>query len=85
MKGTKIYITSIHIPCLIPIDNGAKSQDVIEGTKDENESTVHNEETHGTSDDIDEKTPIDEVKAPGVFQRVKEEVEAVVEAVQPKK
>lgn len=44
-------------------------------------SPHHEKETHGTSDDIDENTPIDEVKGPSVFERVKEEVEAVVEAI----
>ncbi|KAH6758202.1 neurofilament heavy protein [Perilla frutescens var. frutescens] len=71
---------------------GAKSLNVIEGSKKENEGSSHNdrsrphdEETHGTSDDIDKNTPIDEVKGPSVIQRVKEEVEAVVGAVLPKK
>ncbi|KAB2613011.1 hypothetical protein D8674_035327 [Pyrus ussuriensis x Pyrus communis] len=44
-------------------------------------SPKHDKETHGRSDEIDESTPIDEVKGPSVFERVKEEVEAVVEAV----
>ncbi|KAI0494116.1 hypothetical protein KFK09_024247 [Dendrobium nobile] len=45
----------------------------------------HQNETHGTSDDIDENTPIDKVKGPGIFERVKEEIEALVEALHPKK
>ncbi|OVA04444.1 hypothetical protein BVC80_1717g2 [Macleaya cordata] len=45
----------------------------------------HHKETHGKSDDIDENTPIDEIKAPGVFERAKEEIEALVEAIHPKK
>ncbi|EEF41050.1 conserved hypothetical protein [Ricinus communis] len=45
----------------------------------------HHKETHGTSDDIDESTPIDEVKGPGVLERVKEEIEALVGAILPKK
>ncbi|GAB2269217.1 hypothetical protein Dimus_004145 [Dionaea muscipula] len=45
----------------------------------------HTKETHGTSDDIDEKTPIEEVKGPNVFERMKEEVEAIVQAIHPKK
>lgn len=69
------------------IDDGAKSSNVVEGAK--NESRVHDEETHGTSDDIDQNTPVDEIKAPSVIQRVKEEVEAVagavIDAVHPKK
>ncbi|KAK8930912.1 hypothetical protein KSP39_PZI016265 [Platanthera zijinensis] len=46
---------------------------------------THDNETHGTSDDIDESTPIDKVKGPNVFERAKEEIEALVEAVLPKK
>ncbi|KAK6914739.1 hypothetical protein RJ641_019856 [Dillenia turbinata] len=45
----------------------------------------HHHETHGRSDDIDKNTPVDEVKGPNVFERMKEEVEAVVGAVLPKK
>ncbi|KAK9131234.1 hypothetical protein Sjap_011721 [Stephania japonica] len=45
----------------------------------------HHKETHGTSEDIDESTPIGEVKAPNVFERAKEEVEAIVQAIHPKK
>lgn len=75
------------------IDKGVKSPNVIEGAKEENEEAVihsdksphHHKETHGTSDDIDENTPIDEVKGPSVFERVKEEIEAMVDAVHPKK
>ncbi|KAM5579452.1 hypothetical protein ABKV19_009298 [Rosa sericea] len=48
---------------------------------DAEKSPQHHKETHGTSDDIDENTPIEEVKGPSVFERVKEEVEAVVEAI----
>ncbi|KAL1559136.1 hypothetical protein AAHA92_09512 [Salvia divinorum] len=66
--------------------NGAKTSNVIGETKNESESRVHEEETHGKSDDIDQNTQVDEVKGPSVVQRVKEEVEAVVEAViHPKK
>ena len=36
------------------------------------------QETHGRSDVIDKDTPIDEVKGPGMFGRVKEEIEALV-------
>ncbi|XP_023639325.1 DEAD-box ATP-dependent RNA helicase 42 isoform X2 [Capsella rubella] len=45
----------------------------------------HHKETHGTSDDINENTPVDEVKAPNVFERAKEEIEAVIETIHPKK
>ncbi|KAJ9190345.1 hypothetical protein P3X46_001561 [Hevea brasiliensis] len=60
-----------------------------ERAKEEIESIIqipdHHKETHGTSDDIDENTSTDEVRGPGVFERVKEEVEALVEAIHPKK
>ncbi|CDY64334.1 hypothetical protein HID58_088062 [Brassica napus] len=45
----------------------------------------HHKETHGRSDDIDENTPVNEVKAPNVFERAKEEIEAVVETIHPRK
>ncbi|XP_011035118.1 PREDICTED: uncharacterized protein LOC105133032 isoform X1 [Populus euphratica] len=48
-------------------------------------SPHHHRETHGRSDDIDEDTPIDEVKGPGVFGRIKEEIEALVGAIHSKK
>ncbi|PRQ42610.1 hypothetical protein RchiOBHm_Chr3g0459511 [Rosa chinensis] len=49
------------------------------------ESNHHHEETHGLRKDIDEKTPLEEVKAPNVFERAKEEFEAIVEAIHSKK
>lgn len=49
------------------------------------EKSPHHHETHGMSDDIDENTQIDEVKGPNVFERVKEEIVALVEAIHPKK
>ncbi|KAF4371495.1 hypothetical protein F8388_002023 [Cannabis sativa] len=65
----------------------------IEKTKQKIEEIIHHEksphqhhrETHGTSDDIDENTPIDEVKGPNIFERAKEEIEAVWETILPKK
>ncbi|KAH6779099.1 DEAD-box ATP-dependent RNA helicase [Perilla frutescens var. hirtella] len=45
----------------------------------------HHKETHGRSDDIDENTPISEVKGPNVFERAKEEIEALIETIHPKK
>ena len=45
----------------------------------------HHKETHGRNDDINENTPTDEVKGPNVFERVKEEFEAVFQAIHPKK
>lgn len=65
---------------------------MIEISKEEIEAIVHGgksprhyKETHGRSDDIDEDTPIDEVKGPSVFERIKEEIEALVGAIHPKK
>jgi len=48
-------------------------------------SPHHHQETHGRSDDVDEDTPIDEIKGPGVFGRIKEEIEALVGAIHSKK
>ncbi|KAL3824465.1 hypothetical protein ACJIZ3_020494 [Penstemon smallii] len=48
-------------------------------------SSSHDKETHGTSDDISENTSVDEVKGPSVFARAKEEIEAVVGSILPKK
>ncbi|KAK6944804.1 hypothetical protein RJ641_025906 [Dillenia turbinata] len=45
----------------------------------------HHTETHGLSDDIDEDTPVDAVKGPNVFQRAKEELEALVETLHTRK
>ncbi|PKA61163.1 hypothetical protein AXF42_Ash006059 [Apostasia shenzhenica] len=45
----------------------------------------HQKETHGKSNAIDESTPIDEVQGPGVIERAKEEVEAIVQTILPKK
>ncbi|KAJ1439867.1 hypothetical protein SESBI_02089 [Sesbania bispinosa] len=44
---------------------------------DKSEHHHHHKETHGRRDDIDENTPTNEVKGPNVFERVKEEFEAV--------
>ncbi|XP_044381164.1 uncharacterized protein [Triticum aestivum] len=46
---------------------------------------THENETHGTSNHISEDTPVSKVKGPGVFERAKEEIEAIVEAIHPKK
>lgn len=37
------------------------------------------------SNDMDENTPVDKVKGPNVFERAKEEIEAIVEAITSKK
>ncbi|KAK8523236.1 hypothetical protein V6N13_113185 [Hibiscus sabdariffa] len=44
----------------------------------------HHKETHGRNDDIDETTPLNEVKAPNVFERAKEEIEAIVGMIHQK-
>jgi len=49
------------------------------------EIKTHTNETHGTSTDISENTPVDKVKGPNVFERAKEEIEAIAEAIHPKK
>ncbi|XP_051150390.1 uncharacterized protein LOC127264872 [Andrographis paniculata] len=41
----------------------------------------HHKETHGRREDIDENTPIGEIKGPSVFERAKEEIEALIETV----
>lgn len=38
---------------------------------------THHNATHGSSNDIDEGTPIYKVKGPNVFERAKEEIEAI--------
>ncbi|CAO2840224.1 unnamed protein product [Amaranthus hypochondriacus] len=68
-----------------------KSPNLIERAKEgigslfRHKSPRHHKETHGLSDDIDESTPANDVIGPNVFERVKEEVEAVVEAFHEKK
>ncbi|XP_059634810.1 uncharacterized protein LOC132277092 [Cornus florida] len=71
----------------------AKAHNLIERAKEEFKEILHKEksphhhhkETHGMSNDIDENTPIHEVKGPSVFERAKEEVEALVQTIHPKK
>ncbi|XP_074340361.1 uncharacterized protein LOC141678062 isoform X2 [Apium graveolens] len=45
----------------------------------------HHRETHGTSNDFDENTPISDFKGPNVFERAKEEFEALIDTIHPKK
>jgi hypothetical protein len=72
----------------------AKKANIFVKAKEEIKSIIHHDkskhhhhdkETHGRSDDIDENTPISEVKGPNVFERVKEEFESVIQAIHPKK
>lgn len=70
------------------LDKGVQAPDVPGGGKEETEKLVHSEsnrETHGLRDDIDVNTPIRDVKGPKVFGRVKEEFEAIVEAIHQRK
>ncbi|KAI3773327.1 hypothetical protein L1987_47852 [Smallanthus sonchifolius] len=62
-----------------------KGKEEIKAKTESKSSPSHDKETHGTSDDIDEDTPIEKVKGPGVLERAKEEVEAVVETIHPNK
>ncbi|ESQ42711.1 hypothetical protein EUTSA_v10014757mg [Eutrema salsugineum] len=77
-------------------EDGKKKPNMIRKAKEEIKSLFHSKEkphrhfqhhkeTHGKSDDIDENTPVDEVKAPDVFERAKEEIEAVIDTIHPKK
>ncbi|KAF8034137.1 hypothetical protein BT93_C0419 [Corymbia citriodora subsp. variegata] len=76
-----------------PSENDGKGPNFIEKAKQEIEGIMHfkksphhhGKETHGLNEDIDENTPIDEVKAPNVFERAKEEIDAIVQAIHPKK
>ncbi|CAL5437999.1 unnamed protein product [Camellia sinensis] len=45
----------------------------------------HHNESHGLRNDIDEDTPMNDVKAPNVFERMQEEIEALVQTIHPKK
>ncbi|KAF3621702.1 putative U-box domain-containing protein 34-like [Capsicum annuum] len=45
----------------------------------------HHKETHGRSDDIDANTPINEVKGPNIFERAKEEIQALFHSIHRKK
>ncbi|XP_010451687.1 PREDICTED: DEAD-box ATP-dependent RNA helicase 42 isoform X2 [Camelina sativa] len=75
--------------------DGKKKPNMMKKAKDELKSLFqkekphrhhhHHKETHGRSDDINENTPVDEVKAPNVFERAKEEIEAVIDTIHPKK
>lgn len=53
----------------------------LSGTKEEE----NHRETHGRRKDIDENTTLDAVRAPNVFERAKEEVEAIIQTIHPRK
>uniref|UniRef100_A0A1J3FRY9 Uncharacterized protein n=1 Tax=Noccaea caerulescens TaxID=107243 RepID=A0A1J3FRY9_NOCCA len=77
-------------------EDGKKKPNMMKKAKDEIRSLFHpkekphrphhlHKETHGRSDSIDENTPVNAVKAPNVFGRAKEEIEAVIDTIHPKK
>ncbi|CAD5165337.1 unnamed protein product [Musa acuminata subsp. malaccensis] len=71
-------------------ENEVESSNLLERAKKGTDEPVHrgkthHKETHGMSNDIDENTPIGEVVGPNLFERAKEEIEALVEAIHPKK
>ncbi|CAN8248369.1 unnamed protein product [Cochlearia groenlandica] len=77
-------------------EDGKKKPNMMKKAKDELKSLFqskeklhrhhdHHKETHGKSDDINENTPVEEVKAPNVFERVNEEIEAVIDTIHHKK
>ncbi|OAY75367.1 uncharacterized protein LOC109722196 [Ananas comosus] len=45
---------------------------------------VHKRETHGKSNDVDENTPLNKIKGPNIFQRAKEEIEAIAGTIHPR-
>ncbi|KAI3714553.1 hypothetical protein L6452_21509 [Arctium lappa] len=48
-------------------------------------SPRYRKETHGRGEDIDVNTPISEFRGPSIFDRAKEEFEALVDTMYPKK
>lgn len=97
MSLSAIKLIYVYILLFMLAENGVKAQNMIERAKEEIEAMLyhdksphhhhhhhHHKETHGRNEDIDETTPLNEVKAPGVFERAKEEFEAIVDAIHPK-
>lgn len=69
-------------------DSTVKAAKVFEKAKDEIEKMLNinkSKETHGQRDDIGEDTPLNEVKAPNLFERAVEEYEAFVQTIHSKK
>lgn len=62
--------------------SAVKAKEEIESPK---HKPHHHKETHGKSGVIDESTSVNEVKAPNVFERAKEEFEALIDSIHPKK
>lgn len=79
--------------CYASSEKSKKPHNFIEKAKEDIEAIIHkrkpphrhHKETHGTNNEIDENTPIDKIKGPSVFERAKEEVEAILDAIHPKK
>ncbi|KAK6147693.1 hypothetical protein DH2020_018605 [Rehmannia glutinosa] len=92
LKGDDSQRDSATKDCLKPKKSEPHSEKVVKVSvkaKEEIESPRHkphhHKETHGTSNDIDENTPISEVKGPNMFERAKEEIEALIQTIHPKK
>lgn len=80
-NGDMIFGThSIGSERILIVTRGGKKTQVIM-----DKDRTHDWETHGRSNDIDESTPMDKVKAPNVFERAKEEIEALVETIHSKR
>lgn len=45
---------------------------------------IHNRESHGADDGINENTPLEDVKGPSIFQRIKEELQALFKTLTSK-
>lgn len=66
-------------------DDGSNEPHTFQRAKEDDKSAHHHKETHGMRKDIDENTPLSDVKAPNVFERAKEEIEALVQTIHLKK
>ncbi|GKE25323.1 hypothetical protein Tco_1436835 [Tanacetum coccineum] len=54
------------------------------GSKKEH-SPRYRKETHGRGDDIDVNTPISEFRGASIFDRAKDELDALIDTIHPKK
>lgn len=79
-----MFLLTIYASPTLAEMEGKAPPNLIEKAK-EGMEPHHHKETHGRSDDIDASTPISAVKAPNVFERAKEEFEALIETIHPKK
>ncbi|KAI3772795.1 hypothetical protein L6452_03989 [Arctium lappa] len=66
-------------------DKGVNGKEETEALLHTEKRSTHNKETHGLRDDIDVNTPLSDIKGPNVFERVKEEFEAIVESIHQRK